>query len=384
MSEIFYTDARAEIPLPEVAKGRISFFQAELSLVNKMGKLIRESGILDIVEKGDNVAVKMHWGTHSTTRTIRSIFIRKVVELLNEKGAYVFITESAGLGRIGPRSFGIGRLRDAQVAGYTFETCLAPLIPADGLKGFNYKRVKVNGQQLKEVYVAEMIAEADKVISCAHVKGHPRSGMGASLKNIGVGCVSKPSKFMIHFYEEFPKIDLSKCDKCGKCREICPADGITDGYSIIPELCQDYRCLGCYEVCRDKRAIPLTWCSSKDTSIRIVDAAKAVIDTVGKDNFAFLNFLLDISPMCDCSPYSDTPVVPDLGILAGFDPLAIDIASLDLINSAPYLAGSVLSAPTDNKFAAIYADSFESDPYYLVEAAKKLKLGNIEYTLHKL
>ncbi|MHA1428414.1 MAG: DUF362 domain-containing protein [Candidatus Helarchaeota archaeon] len=384
MSELYYTDPRAEIPLQQVARGETSFFNAELSLVNKMEKMIRKSGIFDIVEKDDHVAVKMHWGTHSTTRTIRSIFIRKVIELLKQKSAYVFITESAGLGMRFPRNYGLGRLHDAQVAGYTFETCLAPLIPADGLQGFNYRHVSVDGLQLKEVYIAEMIAEADRVISIAHVKGHPRGGIGGALKNIGVGCVAKPSKYMLHIYDETPQINSEKCDHCDNCRFICPAHAITDGYSINPALCRDYRCFGCAEVCRDKMAIKVKWCSAEDTAIRIADCAKAVIDTVGAENFAFLNFILDVTPVCDCVPYSDLPVVPDLGILAGSDPLAIDKASLDLINNAPILPGSILSEPIENKFAAIYADSFECDPNYLIEAAQKLQLGNLKYFLQKI
>ncbi len=384
MSEVYYTDARADVPLPDIAKGKASFFQAEYSLVNKLAKLVQKSGVFNIVEKGDHVAVKMHWGTFSTTRTIRSIFIRKVVELLNEKGAYVFLTESAGLGMLNPRCYGIGRLKAAQIAGYTFETCLAPLIPADGLRGFNYKRVKINGLQLKEVYVSKMIAEADKVISCAHVKGHPRGGIGGAIKNIGVGCVAKPSKFMIHIYDEYPQIDKSRCDQCGKCYEICPAGAITEDLSIIPEICRDYRCLGCNEVCRDKGAIPLKWCSSKDTAIRIADAAKAVIQTVGAENFGFLNFILDVTPICDCVPYSDTPFVPDVGILASSDPLAIDKASLDLINQSPILPNSILTKPVENKIAAIYAESFQCDPNYLLQAAQKLQLGRVKYKLQKI
>ncbi|MFX1298748.1 MAG: DUF362 domain-containing protein [Promethearchaeota archaeon] len=384
MSEIYYTDARTEIPFAEVAQGRRSWFDPQYSLIKKLEKLIQKSGIFDIVEKGDQVAIKMHWGTLTTTRTIRSIYIRKVVELLNQKGADVFLTESAGLGLGHPRCTGLGRLKAAQVAGYTSETCLAPLIPADGLHGFNYEVVKVDGMQLQEVYVAKMIAEADKVISCAHVKGHPRGGIGGALKNIGVGCVAKPSKFMIHLHDETPQIDKSKCDQCGKCREICPAGAITEDYSIIPEICKDYRCLGCNEVCREKGAIPVRWTESKDTVTRFADAAKAVIDMVGSENIAYLNFVLDVTPVCDCVPYSDLPIVPDLGILAGFDPLAIDKASLDLINNAPILPGSILSEPVENKFAAIYADSFECDPNYLIEAAQKLKLGNIKYSFHKI
>lgn len=385
ISDIYWVDARSEINLPDIALERASFFQNNISLVNKLKQLIQKSGILDNVVKNDQVAVKMHWGAQTTTRTLRSIFIRKIVELLKEKGASVFVTESCGLGMLDQRSFGIGRLHHAQEAGYTFETCLAPLIPADGLRGFNYKKVEVQGQQLKEVYIAKMIAEADKVISVAHVKGHPRSGLGAALKNIGVGCAAKPSKFMIHFYEEFPEIDQTKCNQCGKCREICPAGAITDGYSILPELCMNYRCLGCYEACHSQqKAVPLSWCSTQDTAIRIVDSVKAVMDTVGRENFSFLNFVLDVSPVCDCVPYSDTPFVPDIGILAGLDPLAIDKASLDLINQAPHLPESVLLEPSENKIKTIYADSFGADPFDLIEAAEKLELGNIKYALHKI
>ncbi|MHA1265817.1 MAG: DUF362 domain-containing protein [Candidatus Helarchaeota archaeon] len=386
VSELYFTDARADVPLPEIAQGQVSFFRPEYSLVNKMARLIEKSEIFNMIEKGDHVAVKMHWGTFSTTRTIRSIFIRKVIELLKEKGAYVFITESAGLGLGKPRCYGVGRLYAAQVAGYTFETCLAPLIPADGLQGFNHKLVKVEGQQLKEVYVAKMIAEADKVISCAHVKGHPRGGIGGAIKNIGVGCVAKPSKFMIHFYDDVPFIDLENCIKCGKCREVCPGGAISDGYSIDPELCKDFRCLGCYEVCRETGtgAIPLQWTGGKDTPIRIADAAKAVIDTVGGENMAYINFLLGISPICDCVPYSDLPFVPDIGILVGQDPVAIDKASLDLINQAPIIPTSILTEPVENKIATIYANSFQCDPFHIIEAAHQLNLGSLTYKMHHL
>ncbi|HUX99371.1 MAG TPA: DUF362 domain-containing protein [Candidatus Deferrimicrobium sp.] len=383
MSEIFWIDARSEVDLPAVAQGKVTFFQDELSLVNKLQKLIEKSEMLALIDKDDQVAVKMHWGTETTTRTIRSIYVRKVVELLKTKSKYVFLTESAGLGLGYTRNYGVGRLQLAQIAGYTFETCLAPLVPADGLYGFNHKLVKVDGIQLKEVYVAKAIAEADKVIVLSHVKGHPRGGLGASIKNLGVGCVAKPSKYMLHIYDETPQIDETKCNKCNKCVEICPA-GAIDGYSINPDICKDYRCIACVEACREQRAIKLNWCSARDTAIRIADCAKAVVDTVRAENIGYINCILDVSPICDCAPYSDTPFVPDLGILAGFDPVAIDKASLDLINQAPILPGSVLTTSTDNKIGSIYASSFETDPFTIIEAAKKLQLGSLNYSLIKI
>jgi uncharacterized Fe-S center protein len=371
--EVFFTNARA--PVVELEK----WYQPELSLASKLERLIAKSNILDIIEKGDIVALKAHFGDRGNTKSLRSMFIRKVAEMVRERSAIPFVTETTGLGMTRDRNFASGRIQIALENGYTYETLSAPIIIADGLKGFDHVEVEVNGLQLKKVYIAKAIAEADKLISIAHFKGHFRSGFGGALKNIGVGCVAKPSKYDIHIYD-LPKIDREKCNKCLECLKICPSGAIINQngrIELIQERC--IRCLGCYEVCRSN-AIQVEWTLGRDIAERIIDCAKAVIDYKGKDNCAFLNFLVDITPHCDCHPYSDLPIVPDLGIAASREILAIEKASVDLINSAPIIQGSLASLhkETEDKFHTTFNWNHSK---YQLEAARKIGLGTFEYEL---
>lgn len=329
MKDVFYTDIRAEMIDPA------KWYQPELSAVKKLQKLIEESGILDIFSRGDVVAVKAHFGDRGTTRTLRSVFIRAVVEKIAEAGGRPFVTETTGLGMVRPRCTAIGRINIAEENGYTHQTLKAPIIIADGLLGFDYVEVPIKGKHLKVVRVAKAIAECDAVVCCTHFKLHMQAGVGGSIKNVGVGCVAKPSKFDIHL-RDYPEIDLEKCTKCDKCLEVCPSNAI-ENYVIRKDKC--VKCLGCSEVCRDG-AVKTFWLFGRDVSERIVECARGVLDV--QKNFAYLNFLLDITPHCDCHPYSDLPIVPDLGILASKDALAIDKAGVDLYLGAKNLSNALL------------------------------------------
>lgn len=223
--DVFWVDSRAVVLEPE------RWYQPKLSLVSKLKRLIDESGILQEIQKGDLVAVKTHFGDRGTTKTLRSVFVRAVVEKVVERGGRPFVTETTGLGMIRPRSTAIGRLEIAEENGYTQQTLKAPIIIADGLLGLDFVEVPVEGKYLKKVYVAKAIAEADAVVFCTHFKLHMQSGIGGSIKNAGVGCVAKPSKFDLHA-TGFPRIIAEKCTKCGKCIEICPT-GAIENYQIV-------------------------------------------------------------------------------------------------------------------------------------------------------
>ncbi len=361
MEKVYFVDARAEVT--EVEK----WYQPHLSLVSKLKKLIDESEIFDIVSSGDIVAVKTHFGDRGTTKTIRSVFIRAVVEKLKEIGARPFVTETTGLGLTMLRSTAYGRLLIAEENGYTQQTVLAPIIIADGLLGFDFVEVEVDGKYLRKVYVAKAIAEADAVICCTHFKMHMQAGIGGSIKNVGVGCVAKPSKFDVHV-EDYPVIN-ENCTECGKCVEICPVKAIRD-FKIDKSKC--LKCTGCYEVC-EYDAVELKWLEGKDVSDRIVECAKGVLSV--NDNFAYLSFLIDITPHCDCHPYSDISIVPDIGILACKDIVAIDKASLDLYMSAEVVKQSLLA---DKRFWEW------TDPFGMIEYAEEIGLGKSRYKIVKV
>ena len=359
--DVFFVDSRAKVLDPD------KWYQPELSLVAKLKKLIEETPVLEKINSGDIVAIKTHFGERGTTKTLRPTFIRAVVEKLLELGAKPFVTETTGLGLTRLRASAIGRMQIAEENGYTHQTLRAPIIIADGLLGFDFVEVAVDGKFLKKVYVAKAIAECDAVIFCTHFKLHMQSGIGGSIKNVGVGCVAKPSKYDVHV-NGFPTIKEEMCMKCDKCIEICPANAIVD-YRIVEEKC--LKCTGCYEVC-EPRAVHLQWVEGKDVSNRIVECAKGVFKL--KKNFSFLNFLIDITPHCDCHPYSDNAIVSDIGILASKDMVSIDSASYDLYKSLP----AVNEILEGHKFWPW------TDPDGMLNYAEELGLGERKYRLKKL
>ena len=376
MSEVYFVNSRTDLDWEKISKGEATYFDKSVSLLFKFERLIEKSGILDDIKPMESVAVKMHWGDHGTTRTIRSLFVRKLVEKIKEKDAFVFITESAGLGLTAKRSFGVGRLEIARYNGYTSETCGAPLIPADGLLGLENFVVPVDGLMLKKAYIASIVKNVDKIISLAHFKGHPGLGIGGALKNIAVGFASKTSKYEFHI-EDYPSFDKSKCTNCNDCINICPVNAISKDIVIDKDKC--VKCLGCVESCKEG-ALTAQWSNAENRSNKMMDIFKAVQDYVGKDNIRYINFLMDITPICDCIPSSDNPIVPDMGILISRDPLAIDKASIDLVDQAP-LNQSCACHSEDNKFAAMYEGTFNADPKYQLAAAEKLSVGKMEYKL---
>lgn len=315
MQDVYFVDSRAEVC--EVEK----WYQPKLSLVRKLEKLIDESGALDFIGKGDIIAVKTHFGERGTTKTLRPIFIRKIVDAIRERGGKPFVTETTGLGMVKDRCTALGRMKIAEENGYTSQTLNAPIIIADGIKGYDYVEVEIDGKHLKKINVARAIADSDAVVCATHFKLHMMAGMGGSIKNIGVGCVAKPSKFDLHC-PAYPVIN-ENCNECGDCVKVCPSNAIVN-FKVREELC--VKCGACDEVCREN-AIELTWLKGKDISERIAECASGVMKTV--DNFAFFNFAIDITPHCDCHPYSDNPVVPDIGIFASNDMVAIDKACYD-------------------------------------------------------
>ncbi|NWF97282.1 MAG: DUF362 domain-containing protein, partial [Candidatus Thorarchaeota archaeon] len=285
----------------------------------KLATLFDVSAAKEVISEDDLVAVKIHFGQPGNHRLIRPQHIRIIVEKVKAAGGKPFVTDTTGIGLNSARGTAEKCLKAAVENGYAPETIGAPLVVADGSKGLLGVKLKAGGLRMKEVEVAQAIVEADVLISLAHAKGHPRTGFAGALKNVGVGCVTKCGRAPLHLAKK-PQIDPNKCDDCGKCIAFCPVGAISKLDSkpqINPERCV-WGC-ACWEIC-PKKAIS-SWPTihhetNAELSIRTADAASAVINHLGKDKVMFFNFAYDITPHCDCFPFADTPMVPDIGILA--------------------------------------------------------------------
>lgn len=152
------------------------------------------------------------------------------VEKVREVGGKPFVTETTGLGLAKLRGYCLRKTEDCGGNGYTQQTLNGPIIIADGLLGLDFVEVPIKAKHLDKVCVVKAIAECDAVICCTHFKLHMQAGIGGSIKNVGVDCVAKPSKFDIHI-SGYPKIN-DNCTECDKCVKICPTNAI-ENYKIV-------------------------------------------------------------------------------------------------------------------------------------------------------
>ncbi len=358
------------------------------SLPKKLLKLVRRAGIEKIDFKDKFTAVKIHFGEPGNVAYIRHNYAAAIVDLLKELGAKVFLTDSNTL-YSGGRSNAVDHLRAAMDNGFNPISAHADVIIADGLKGTDYKEIELNGEYCKAPKIGAAIADADIIISMNHFKGHEQTGFGGALKNLGMGSASVGGKLELHSSSQ-PVINLENCIGCRICEKYCRHDAVkvTDRKAHI-----DYsKCVGCGQcvaVCQHDGAVVKDWDSSEMLNCKIAEYALAVVK--GKPSF-HISFIMNVSPNCDCWNHNDAAIIPDLGIAASFDPVALDCACADLVKAAPVLQNNVITDidsrlghdhshghhEGEDKFHIVHPDTkWEAG----VEHGEKIGLGKREYTL---
>lgn len=304
------------------------------NLLDKTKRVFLKAGLASCIKTNDLVAIKMHWGEVGNLAYVAPALVRAVVEEVRRAGGKPFLTDTNTLYRGGRRN-AVDHIMTAYKNGFSIGVVDAPVIVADGLKGLDYQRVKGTGTHFKELKIGSAIYNADALIVLSHVKGHLLLGFGGAIKNLGMGCASPAGKQAMHS-DLRPKVKPSVCIGCGTCERHCPTGAarvMGDGKAFIDQK----RCIGCGEctsVCPTE-AIPIRW-KTDPSSVQEKTAEYALAALSGKEGkCGFINFLMHVGPDCDCFSWNDAAIVPDLGILASKDPVAIDQASVDLINRAP-------------------------------------------------
>lgn len=300
-------------------------------LLHKTAKLFDAAGFAGFIGDRDLVALKVHFGERGNTAFIPPIYARRVVESVKKAGGRPFLTDANTL-YVGGRSNAVSHHTTAVMNGFSYATLEAPVVIADGLTGKDYVEVAIDGKHFQTVRIASAAVHADSLIALSHFKGHEMTGFGGAIKNIGMGLGCRSGKQQMHADVQ-PAVDASKCVACGKCVKWCATDAIT----IVGERAEIdlSKCQGCGEcvVTCPQQAIAIDWGNDAGKAQeRIAEyALGAVKDKEGKTGF--INFILNITPDCDCWGYSDASVVNDIGIVASVNPVAIDQASIDLVNA---------------------------------------------------
>jgi hypothetical protein len=338
------------------------YMRAELRNPARLKDLLQAVAQL---KKGALVAIKLHMGELINYRFIRPSFVREIVAAVREAGAKPFLTDTTTL-YPRARHNAVDYLDTARKNGFDFTTIGAPVIIADGLTGERGVMVETGGTLLKEIEIGQAIYEADYLVALTHCTGHISVGYAGAIKNLGMGCTTKNGKRAVHQFS-IPVVDTETCEQCESCIDSCPFSAIQmDEFPAInAELC--IGCARCVKACPSgAMQYPAGWFEKYITAL--VEAAQALIKKFDQ-NCCFINFLTDITAMCDCTFQKET-LVPDLGALASRDILSIDQASYDRITEA---------AGRD-----VLRDAVEIDGQLQFAIAEKLGMGSRTYTLSTL
>lgn len=262
------------------------------------------------------LGIKVHFGEKGNKNFIPPKLLKPLVTRL--KGVFVETNTLYG----GSRSDTKSHIATAKEHGWGYA-------PIDIMDSTGEKEIPYKGIYFSKVLVGKNMEKYGSFLVISHFKGHGAVGFGGAIKNLAMGFASPSGKKAQHL-GQFPRVRNSKCIKCGLCREKCPVNAIREDFSIDKKKC--IGCGKCVSVC-PYGAIDSASGDSEGMAFQEKLAEYAHAVTAG-GNFTYINLLINISSGCDCSPSSPKPFMGDIGILASNDPVALDQASLDMVNKA--------------------------------------------------
>ncbi len=369
-SKVYYTDFRAKL-----GEG----------LPTKLKRLIKAAGISEIDMDNKFVAIKMHFGELGNISFLRPNYAKAVADVVKELGGKPYLTDCNTL-YPGSRKNALEHLYCAWENGFTPMTVGCPILIGDGLKGTDDIEVPVQGgEYIEKAKIGRAVMDGDVFISLTHFKGHETTGFGGTIKNIGMGCGSRAGKKEQHNNGK-PTIDQDVCRGCRLCMRECANDGLvfneeTKKMSVDTEHCVG--CGRCIGACNFDAIAFQDDAATKVLNCRMAEYTKAVVD--GRPNF-HISLIVDVSPNCDCHPENDAPILPNIGMFASFDPLALDQACVDACLKATPLPNSQLSDNMKREDFCDHHDHFEnttvnSEYKTCLAHAEKIGLGNREYEI---
>lgn len=320
-------------------------------------------------EPADLVAIKIHFGNEGNTTHVPANYLISIIDQIKQQKAKPFFTDTCVLYK-SRRLDAINHLLLAEEHGFSLDKIGIPVIIADGLRGRNEIEVNIPGKLFNKVSIAADAMTANAMLVVTHVTGHMASGIGGAIKNLGMGLASRKGKLRQHSSMK-PRIEVAKCTGCGQCIIWCPENAISMNGNVA--VINEKICIGCGEcltVCHFD-AVKYNWKTSNyDLQRKMAEHALGVVSHK-KDKMCYLSFLFNVTKDCDCLPGVQKPVVKDIGIIAGKDPVAIDKASLDLVEE--FSGKSLIS----QSYPAI-------DPTVQLVHGEEIGLGKMDYELVSL
>ena len=348
------------------------------NLPRKLTRLLKTAGMFEHIDFDNKfTAIKIHFGEPGNLAYLRPNYAKVVADTIKQNGGRVFLTDCNTL-YVGRRKNALDHMEAAYENGYNPFVTGCQVIIADGLKGTDEALVPIDGEYVKEAKIGRAIMDADIIVTMNHFKGHQAAGFGGALKNLGMGCGSRAGKMEMHSAGK-PNVFSEVCIGCGFCQKSCAHNAITTHEkkaSIDHDKCVG--CGRCIGVCPKDAVKPGESESNEILCRKIAEYSLAVV----KDRPHFhISFVMDVTPYCDCHGQNDVPIVPDVGIFASFDPVALDMACVDAVNRQKMLTDSILQERELN-----YGDHFKNvhpttDWVVTLDHAEKMGIGTKDYQL---
>ena len=368
-AKVYFTDLRTQIGV---------------SQLDKLEKLIRAAGVGGIDFDHKMTAIKIHFGEPGNLAFLRPNYAKRVADVIKSLGGIPFLTDCNTL-YPGRRKNALEHLDSAYENGYTPYSTGCQILIADGLKGSDDVEVPVpNGEYVQTAKIGRAIMDADIFISLSHFKGHELTGFGGAIKNIGMGCGSRRGKMEQHAAGK-PNVDQALCVGCRMCAKQCAQGAISYGPDNKASI-DHGKCAGCgrcISACRLDAISVENDAAVEDLNRKMAEYALAVVS--GRPQF-HISLVIDVSPYCDCHGENDMAILPDVGMFASFDPVALDQACADACLKQAPIPGSLLD---DNMHAQGFCDHHDhfknsmpvTDWKSCLEHAEKIGLGTRSYEL---
>ena len=362
VSKVYFTDFHHDV---------------EDNFLEKFEKFIIKAGIGDIDYGKKFTAIKIHFGEYGNMAYLRPGYARTVASIVKEHGGMPFVTDCNTL-YAGRRKNALEHLDTAAANGFNSVSLGCNIIIGDGLKGDDDVEIPVNGEYVKNAKIGRSIADADVIVTISHFKCHEMAGIGGALKNLAMGCASRRGKMEQHANGKV-HVDKDKCIGCKRCTKMCAAEAISvkDKKATVNEN----KCTGCglcIASCHYD-AIDAVYGSKDAMCKKMAEYAKAA--TLNKPCF-YINIIADVSPNCDCRASCELPIVPNVGILASTDPVAIDVACADLVNQQTVIPGS--HADKEGPEDIFLRTNPDTDWKITTDHAEKIGMGSSKYELIKI
>ena len=310
------------------------------NLLQKLERLIRTAGIDTIDFEKKIVAIKLHFGEPGNLSFLRPNYAKVVADVVKSLGGLPFLTDCNTL-YVGRRKNALEHMDAAYENGFSPFSTGCQIVIGDGLKGTDDVEVPVEGGvYVKKAKIGRAVMDADVFISLSHFKGHEATGFGGALKNIGMGCGSRAGKMEQHNAGK-PEVKPRKCVGCRQCAKQCGQDAISYGEDRKAFI-DHGKCVGCGRclgACNFDAIVNRNACANDELNAKIAEYSKAVL--AGRPHF-HISLVVDVSPFCDCHAENDLPILPDVGMFAYFDPVALDQACADACMEQQPIPGSRL------------------------------------------